>query len=251
MHLRALGEGHDARVQEDAGAVGHRELPVARVEPRAVQQHRDEAGDDGAGQGAPADPPDDDVHREEGQERQPLRPDRGRHAQDQADQRAALPRRLAVPQQQRGRQDEQELEQDVAEDQVLELDLEAVVQHRDRGQRGDPGPDAEPVPGQRVHHDADRQAHQVLQDRYDREAVQRFQDLQEYRVAGRARHVRVQADHVAHVLERVVEPGLPPIAQLSVGPQEQRRDQQQGEQPVSRDQSADPGRRMQRPDRAS
>ena len=152
--------------------------------------------------------------------------------------------RLGVPQQQRGGQDEQELEQHVAEDQVLELDLEAVVQHRDRGQGGDPGPDAEPVPGQRVHHDTDGQAHQVLQDRYCRIAVQRLEDLQEHRVAGRPRHVRVQADHVAHVYERVVEPDLPLIAELGVHAQQERGDQDQDEQPVlgAHGRGAAPGR---------
>src|SRR5450631_4512136 len=80
----------------------------------------------------------------------------------------------------------------------------------------------------------------MLQNRYRRITVQRLEELQEKRVAGGARKVRVQPDHIAHVLERVVEPGLPPVAELGIYAQQERRGQDQYEQSVLRDQSADP-----------
>src|SRR5450631_3740360 len=80
----------------------------------------------------------------------------------------------------------------------------------------------------------------MLQNRYRRIAVQRLEELQENRVACGARQVRVQPDHIAHVLERVVEPDLPLVTELGIYAQQERRDQNQYEQTVLRDQRADP-----------
>ena len=192
-----------------------------------------------------------DVDREDGQQRQGHRPDGVGHAEDQADQRAPLPGRLAVPQQQRGGQHDQELERDVAQDQVLELDLEPVEQDRQGGQRGDPARRAEPVPGQRVDHDRDGQAHKVLQDRYHGVTVQWLQELQEDRVTGRPGRVRVQVDHVAHVGERVVEPDLPLVAELGVDAQQQAPGQGQRKELVVHDPGAHRGTGEPRPEAAS
>ena len=129
-------------------------------------------------------------------------------------------------------QREQEQEQHVGHDQVLELDLEPVVEHRHRGQRGQPGRSAEPVPGQRVDHHRDGQRHQVLQYRYDGIAVQRLQDLQVDRVPGRPGRIQLEVDRVLHVLERVVEPGLPPVAELGVDPEQHGGSEHDDEQAV-------------------
>ena len=83
-------------------------------------------------------------------------------------------RTRTIPQQQRRAQGEQKQEWDVPHDQVLELDLEPVIKHRDRRQRGEPGRGAEAVPGQRVHHDRDRQAHEMLQDCYEGVTMKRL-----------------------------------------------------------------------------
>ena len=138
----------------------------------------------------------------------------------------------SIPQQQRGGQHEHEQERHVGQDQVLELDLEPVVEHRHGGQRGQPGGGAEAVPGQRVDHDRHGQAHEVLQDRYNCVAMQRLQDLEPDRVPRHPGRVQVEVDRVFHVHERVVEPGLPPVPEFGVGAQQHGRDEHEDEQPV-------------------
>ncbi len=220
---------------------------VVDEEPRAVQQDRGDARDDTAHDGTPADPLD-DACRRRGSASSGSPTDRTVSATPMmnAARATALPRRPPDPQHERGGQRDEEQERDVAEDQVLELDLERVVEHGDRGQRGDPGRGAEPVPGQRVHHHADGHAHQMLQDRYDRVAVQRLEDLEEDRVPGHACRVRVEVDHVRHVLEGVVEPDLPLVSELSAQAQADRGYQDKDENPVLTQESAEPVRGRQR-----
>ena len=177
-HLVAFGERHHPRVQEHAGAVGHRELAVLDLERPRVGEHREQAHHDGGRDPLPADPPDDHVNGEHGQQRQGDRAQEVADAEQQADEHASPHRRLRVPQQQRDRQREHEQERDVGQDQVLELDPEPVVEQRHGGQGGQPGGRAEPVPGQRVDHDRDRQRHQVLQNRYDGVGVKHLEQLQ-------------------------------------------------------------------------
>ena len=233
MHLGALGEGHHPRVEEHAGRVAHRELPVLQVEHARVGEDRHRAHHDGGRDLPPAEPPDDHVDDEHREQRLADRAQHDPEAQQQADDRAAPGGRPGrIPQQQRGGQGEHEQERHVGEDQVLELDLEPVVEHRHGGQRGQPGRGAETVPGQRVDHHADRQAHKMLQNRYEGIAVKGLQDLEQDRIPGHAGRVEVEVNRVRQVLERVVEPGLPPVPELGVRAQQHGRDEHDDEQPV-------------------
>ena len=142
-NLLAVGERHHPRVQEHAGGVGHRELavlcrtspgtrrPAPRTRPRIPRRGR---------RGGPAAP----VSRPaRGQARSgsagtprtrrsaaALSPDDRGQPEQQAREQACRPGRPGRPQQQRDRRHGKEKEQRVRHDQVLELDLEPVVEHR-------------------------------------------------------------------------------------------------------------------------
>src|SRR5271163_2574797 len=73
----------------------------------------------------------------------------------------------------------------------------------------------------------------MLQDRYESVAVKGLQQLEPDGVPGRSGRVQREVDRVRQVLERVVEPGLPLVAELGVDAEQERGNEHDDEEPVS------------------
>ena len=198
----------------------------------------------GGARPAPAHPPDEQVDRDQQDQRQDGGPDDRGGAHQQARRRRARQRRRITEQQHRERADHQHHGQQVGHDQVLDHDLFRIEQDRHRGQRRAPGGQAV-VTQHRVHHRGHAQAQEMLDGGHEDKGVERQQQPQEQGVAAGIDHIRRQVDGAPQVVERVQpEQHRRPVAQHHHQPGHHREQQGQREQPVAADQAGDGGQRV-------
>src|SRR6266851_4580633 len=215
------------------------------MEPDGVPGYRRGAaryyGDDGA----PAHPAHHQVPGEDQGQRHPLRADENRVAGEQSGRQARRPRGTRPPEQERHADHDQERQQCLGHHHVLKLDLVAVKQYRGGGQRG-PVPRHPAPPQQCVHKDAYGQAHQVLHDGVQDQAVERLKRAQEEGVAHGFAEIRPRPQGSAEVKVGVAEePENPRVPDHGQYPENGSRSEGQREELVVPGESGQPGRRGQ------